>query len=266
MTLGRALIRCAFAACASALFASCASAPVLDLVRRSGYERASLPAGLEPARFDAMRIEPRSPRAFAAWYRAVFHGGASAESSLSLLEAAFFGKFREESARLNKEFGPEAVHPWYFEEREFIAYADARLLVRGCSRAEYRGGAHGLYGTEYAIIDLSGRRVLGLAELFIPGSDARLSALLTRKAREVLGLAEGTPLQEAGFFVDAVPPSPNLFVHAEGLGFHYNVYDIAPYAMGEIVLLLSFEELDALLRSDMRTLFGLSRVRPEEEL
>lgn len=221
--------------------------PKLSLSRLHAEERGSLAADAEPTRFDYTSIEPAGPKDLLAWYREAFQGGMDSGAAMAREKDAFFEDFRSGSQALLEAAGEEAVHPWFYDGRQFLAYANRSVLVLGLRRATFAGGAHGMHGLRYAIIDPEGKKVLGPADLFVPGCDETLSGLLGAKAREAFGLEPGSSLAQGGFLVDAIPPTNNMFVYSGGIGFHYNVYEIAPYAAGDIWLCLPFEELGEVL-------------------
>jgi len=219
----------------------------LALSRLHAEERGSLAAEAEPTRFDYTSIEPAAPKEFLDWYRKTFQGGMDSGAAMAREKDAFFEDFRSGSQALLEAAGQEAVHPWFYDGRQFLAYANPSVLVLGLRRATFAGGAHGMHGVRYAIIDPEEPRILGPADLFVPGCDEALSGLLGAKAREAFGLEPGSSLSQGGFLVEAIPPTNNMFVYSGGIGFHYNVYEVAPYAAGDIWLCLPFEELGGVL-------------------
>ena len=49
-------------------------------------------------------------------------------------------------------------------------------------------------------------------------------------------------------------PTENFYLGKEGITFHYNVYDIAPYVMGAIEITLPYEMMQHLLNDDTMVL------------
>jgi hypothetical protein len=50
-------------------------------------------------------------------------------------------------------------------------------------------------------------------------------------------------LMEGGFFENSISLSENFFLAAGGLGFHWDPYEIAPYAVGPIEVILPYEKI-----------------------
>lgn len=112
----------------------------------------------------------------------------------------------------------------------------------------YTGGAHGISMTEYAVCDLVKNKKLNLNDIFKENAKVEIDNILDAKLRELNGLNELESLREAGFFVDKMEWSDNFFINSQGIGFFYNVYEIAPYASGTTELFVPFREITALLK------------------
>jgi hypothetical protein len=48
----------------------------------------------------------------------------------------------------------------------------------------------------------------------------------------------------------AVKPNDNFFVTKGGVGFHFNIYEITPYAVGSFDAFIPFNELKGLLKEN----------------
>ena len=57
------------------------------------------------------------------------------------------------------------------------------------------------------------------------------------------GPADDEELAQRGFFPETIAPTENFEVTPEGIVFHYNPYDIACYAIGEVDVPFTKEEL-----------------------
>lgn len=111
------------------------------------------------------------------------------------------------------------------------------LLTLATSHYSYTGGAHGYYYTVLHSFATDSTVLLNSEVVFLPGSEAALSALLTNKA-EVMNL----PIQ-----TDSVPFTTNFAYTKEGILFDYPPYEIASYADGEIEIILPYAEVSHLL-------------------
>lgn len=131
-----------------------------------------------------------------------------------------------------------------------IVYNSNFLLCIEYLRYAYAGGAHGMSNLSYDIINLDKGTKLTYEDIFEHDSDSLLSIILTKQLRQNYKIPEEISLKEAGFFVESVKPSKNLFINGEGIGFVYNSYEIAPYSRGATTILISFEKLKNIIKDD----------------
>ena len=57
-------------------------------------------------------------------------------------------------------------------------------------------------------------------------------------------------LEDVGFWEDSIQPTENMKLSATGITFLYNVYEIAPYAMGAQEVTLTYAQLSDLLNKE----------------
>jgi hypothetical protein len=104
----------------------------------------------------------------------------------------------------------------------------------------YDGGAHGMFGTDYHVFDRNTARFVTLADV---ADEARLSGLrlaVLDELRKKFELREDEHLTDAGFFEDDLELTENFFLSEDGIGFHWNPYELAPYVFGEIEVVVPF--------------------------
>ena len=117
------------------------------------------------------------------------------------------------------------------------------LTVYTIRRESYTGGAHGMRTTEYHNYWTKGGYELSLGDLFPEEQLPRLTERIKAKLREQYGAADDEELAQRGFFPETIAPTENFEVTPEGIVFHYNPYDIACYAIGEVDVPFTKEEL-----------------------
>lgn len=120
------------------------------------------------------------------------------------------------------------------------------LLCYAITRAEYTGGAHGMYGTECHTYSLRDGFELSLADLFSDEELQRLDALIREKIAAQYQASTDDELIEAGFFPEYIAPTENFLVTPEGITFYYNPYDIGCYALGAVTVTLGSDDLERL--------------------
>lgn len=136
-----------------------------------------------------------------------------------------------------------------------IFSADARYRSRHLTVIElntwqyYTGAAHGIAATQFLNWDNATGKVLGMADILVPGAhDKYLQAL-----REAHGrwLANHPDAQEdpAGFSrLWPFQPNENFALTDTGLVVKYNSYEIAPYSSGQPELTLPYAQLQGILK------------------
>lgn len=121
-----------------------------------------------------------------------------------------------------------------------------RMVTYQVYSESYMGGAHPMHATYPFTYDLVNGEVVSLRNLFKPGSDPAVLALI----KEQLATQEGVAvdkLGEAGILVDRLNVSPLVYLRQGEVVFHYVPYSVAPYSKGEIdVAVPSFQLRDYL--------------------
>ncbi len=141
--------------------------------------------------------------------------------------------------------------PWFLERKAFVVNNAPDILCLSFSSRSFMGGAHGYATITFANFDPPTGERVELADLFVSDYEAKLLPLAEARFREVRAIEEGMTLADAGFSFSengTFTLPDNFAVEKDGLTFYYNVYEVAPYALGATELTLSYEELDGLLK------------------
>lgn len=156
--------------------------------------------------------------------------------------------YLEDEKDKDNERSIKAWYSYYKHIESKVQFYEKDLLVYRVDYNEYTGGAHGMYATTYVNMDLTQMKPLHLDDLFIteykePLTDLIWNQLMTDnqvKTREELeDLAYGS--------TGEIAPTDNFYLHTKGITFHYNVYEITPYAMGAVEVTLPFSAIEHLL-------------------
>ncbi len=138
---------------------------------------------------------------------------------------------------------------WSRIERAFVRLNECYLLVLENTSYTFLGGAHGTYASDYGIFDLHTGRRLRSADLFVPGAENQLRTMLKAKVLAVVAERTGEPVAEHDFLYEGeFPVTENIYLRRDGVGFHYNVYEIAAYVMGDFDIVLTWDELSGILK------------------
>lgn len=161
--------------------------------------------------------------------------------------------YLSDAGRMMDEFDGEDSYMFNWEsgiEGNFLPYDKARgLLTYCCSADDYMGGAHGMYAENYTVFDTKTGDVVTEDDLFRAGwEDALCELLEDQMLEEYAEEAEEAGVDIDDFFFGAPYPNGNFSVGKDGMTWHFNPYDIAPYALGVIYVPLSWKQLEALLK------------------
>jgi hypothetical protein len=148
-----------------------------------------------------------------------------------------------EEARNNPDMARSATLNWNFEERFQTNVNTPRLLVISRNRANYTGGAHGSYDKQYFVFDREVAAPVRLSDVIREESRPALKVLANRKLRADKKLGPNDSLQQAGFFVDEAELTDNYFLSPQGLGFHWDPYEVAPYSDGFVEAIIPYGEI-----------------------
>lgn len=131
-----------------------------------------------------------------------------------------------------------------------VKYNVNNILSLSFEKYGFTGGAHGIKIKEFFVYDLRGNKQLQLKDIFVDEYASSLNKLLDNKLRKMNGIKEDESLREAGFFIDQVESTENFYVNNDGIGFYYNVYHLASYAMGTTELFIPFKEMKQILKEN----------------
>ena len=145
---------------------------------------------------------------------------------------------KESSASLN-----------WIKELDFYILNNDRYLLSLCKRSyAYTGGAHGMEVKKFMNFNMKLGRELTLQDVFQENQMETLRSLIKNKLMESFAEESHNSLTDAGFFQDSVPLTENFYLTTFGVGFHYNPYEIAPYAFGSPEVFLKRDEINIILK------------------
>lgn len=116
----------------------------------------------------------------------------------------------------------------------------------------YSGGAHPLTTVRYLDVGADDGRTIRFADLFRAGARDSLSAAIEPMFRAARGIAPDSSLKAAGFWFadDRFHVNDNVALTSGGVLWHFDPYEIAPYAWGPTDLVVPFETVRAFARAD----------------
>lgn len=120
----------------------------------------------------------------------------------------------------------------YEEIRAFVSFANENYLVVDISFYDYRfPGAHGMYWDSYYVFDRRTGEHLTLLDL-VDNTEEEVEAIVSAYL-EMCSLPSG-----AG---ESALEAERFFLTSEGIGIHYNVYEISDYGSGAQDIIIPYE-------------------------
>jgi hypothetical protein len=113
------------------------------------------------------------------------------------------------------------------------------------------GGAHGMPGRGFITWSREQHKALTLADMVVPGQEATFW-LAAQEAHR--GWLIASKLDQDAEFVKNWPfqRTENIALASDAVVLKYNVYSIAPYAMGHIELKIPYARLNGVIRPELR--------------
>jgi hypothetical protein len=148
---------------------------------------------------------------------------------------------------------------WYYNEAFAVNAGNSELAVISREWEYYTGGAHGMRSKDYYVFSLNDKRRLALDDILQDDAKPELENLVEAALRKRMEIPEWIPLTEQGFFENYVDKLEDFFLTPQGLGFQWDPYEIAPYSMGIIELVIPYSELTGIITDFGRSLTNASR-------
>lgn len=142
---------------------------------------------------------------------------------------------------------------WYLETNGKIIDMNDRMVTYQINSMSYTGGAHPNSMSQPFTYDLKRGVVLTASNMFVKDSETALLAQI----KEALAAQMNTTvekLDEAGIFVDQLTFLGMPYIMEDAIVFHYNPYDIAPYAAGAIDVNIWATEIEQYLTPETKEL------------
>lgn len=132
-----------------------------------------------------------------------------------------------------------------------INFNEKDILVFSSTHWEYTGGAHGYGAQQSYIIDLSSGNLVKEDNIYEKDKKDEITRLIINQLMEDYEVTTIQGLGEAGFFSpEEIAPNSNLLADNQGITYRYNQYEIAPYSMGVIEVLIPYEKIGKYIRKD----------------
>jgi hypothetical protein len=191
-------------------------------------------------------LDFKSPPALREAAGEALYGGSSPLRYAEDTAAAF-------AARLSGDMGGEdkfsrEEKEWEYFEQFSVKGQSPDYLSLCRERYYYTGGAHGNDEETFFVIGLKDMDLLSLDDIVADSTSAALAGVINSALRHDYELDPSAPLSGAGFLKDEASVPDSFYLSSSGgLVFHWNRYEIAPYAMGPVEVSVRGEQLSGLL-------------------
>ncbi|QQO08928.1 RsiV family protein [Breznakiella homolactica] len=142
---------------------------------------------------------------------------------------------------------PPSNLTWEYTESTQLQSMAPGILVTSREYWYYTGGAHGMGEKTYFVFDIETSQRLSVGDVFTEQAMPELAEYIQDALRVWSEIPPGAPLTEGGFFEDTVEVPEDFFLSPQGAGFQWDQYEIAPYAWGQIEVVLPEEKISGLL-------------------
>ena len=116
-------------------------------------------------------------------------------------------------------------------------------------RIIYEGGAHGMEYKSYVNVDEATGNCIGKYDIIAEDADIVLCERLTATLARQLGVTTLEEIQEKGYLVGIeMWATENFHITDDSIYFHYDSYEIAPYALGSTTLALGLDEVKDIMK------------------
>ena len=141
---------------------------------------------------------------------------------------------------------------WYYmQTSNKILFENDSILSYAVEYGDYEGGAHGSYSIIYTNIDLNELVTISEEDLFVPDYYRRLTDKIVKSLMKQYDVDNPDSLLSNGFFtIEDIVPNNNFWLSDDGINYSYNQYEIAPFSMGVIDVLVPYSELGDIILPD----------------
>jgi hypothetical protein len=130
-----------------------------------------------------------------------------------------------------------------FETGFDIKLLNEKVLSLALNHYEFTGGAHGNFFAMGYTFDLNTGDLLTLDKIIRQGSLPDITKICEQR---ILEMFEAESLSDAGMFEDYIDltTDQDFFLLSDALVFQFDPYEIAPYSMGNIEVVIPFESIN----------------------
>lgn len=177
------------------------------------------------------------------YYYAGYRGEISDKSNIiSKITEKYNSQFQRALNNIETDSFPDSFD-WQKSIRIDVINNESGLVCFQFDTYAKSGSRDGSLVRKFMVFDLNQNQVLKLSDVVKDEDFTLLSQIVEQKLRIRYKLDSNQALSEFGFFNDTIMPTENFYLHPGGIGFYYNVYEIAPFSNGSTDLFISWQDL-----------------------
>jgi len=137
-------------------------------------------------------------------------------------------------------------------------FNDADILSYRVDIDDNTGGAHGMHDAYFVNFNALTGKPFGLDDVFAGNYEPALNQLIMAELERKMKVKNQKDLEDMGFFAsDSLAPTDNFYITDKAICFYYNVYEIAPYAVGALDVEVPFAAVRSMMNTDHNPLAEL---------
>ncbi len=156
-------------------------------------------------------------------------------------------KTREELFFYSYSYDLDKKDSIVFYNNAFISFSNFEYF--------YSGGSHGMHGTWLYSIDLNSLERIGVDDVFKPETSDELIDVISDKLQQIFTEFD---VDDPTLYLNELTVTDNFYITETGVQFTYNPYEIAPYAVGELDVVITYDEIKDLLLPDFKQKYSLN--------
>ena len=176
-----------------------------------------------------------------------FAEDAEADGNLDSLTQRFFSEYRD----IINEFEDYFI-PWRIESNISPVFTGENVTTIKAEIFFQTGGAHPNAFVNYYSFELNSGKRLKLSDIFKPEQRSKLNKIAETVFRKEKNIPPDKSLKEFGYWFEnnKFVLNDNFGILKDGIVFHFNAYEIAPYAMGHTEIIIPTEKINNLSIGD----------------
>ena len=155
--------------------------------------------------------------------------------------------YREQANLIIKDT-PEYFNSFYDGTEVIVSRADTVVLSLLEMSADYLGGAHGMYGWQGINFDTVSGQFLKISDI-CKDDEKLIDEIIKKLKSEYPKIKFDLKVLDEQVIKEVVEGSISWTIEPKGVSFHFNPYDIAPYAAGLFTVTLNFADYPDLFNS-----------------